>query len=150
MQHGCKQNNKLPSLPRKFLELIPEESLTNFPLLVKNLFASEIPKLQLPGWLVHFSKIREKLAHRKFICSKEVHNTILEGFSAKDYSKTGGSVQNTGTVNRSLDYGNSGQSIRPIKKWNDTTHPRPIPEEYSPGEKEVWGKSSKYKLKNPQ
>ena len=44
-----------------------------------------------------------------FICSKGVCDIILETSSTKDYSKTGGNVQNTGIVNRSGDYGNAGQ-----------------------------------------
>ena len=44
-----------------------------------------------------------------FISSKEVRNIFLESSSAKDYSKTGENVQNTGIVNRSGDYGNAGQ-----------------------------------------
>ena len=44
-----------------------------------------------------------------FICSKGVHDTIFEGSSAKDYSRTGDSVQDTEIVNRSGDYGSAGQ-----------------------------------------
>ena len=51
-----------------------------------------------------------------FICSKRLRDTIIESSSAKNYSKTGDSVQNTGFVNRSEDYGNAGQ--RSHKKVN--------------------------------
>ena len=43
------------------------------------------------------------------ICIKVVHDTILEDSSAKDYSQTDDSVQDTDIVNRSGDYGNAGQ-----------------------------------------
>ena len=54
-------DQNLAPLSRKFLELIPEESLTNVHPLVKNLFAGKIPNLQLVGRLVHFRKNWEKL-----------------------------------------------------------------------------------------
>ena len=43
------------------------------------------------------------------ICRKRVHDTILESYSAKDYSKTGDSFQNTGIVNRLENFENAGQ-----------------------------------------
>ena len=82
-----------------------------------------------------------------YICSKEVDDTILENSSAKDYSKTEDSVQNTGIVNRSGSYENSGQSSH---KKGRISCPRSMPEQYSPGVKEGWGKSSIYKLKSTQ
>ena len=51
-----------------------------------------------------------------FICSKGVCDIILETSSTKDYSKTGGNVQNTGIVNRSGDYGNAGQKSHKKKR----------------------------------
>ena len=105
-------DQKLAPLPRKFRELILEESLTNVHLLVKNLFTGKIPNLQLTGRLAHF-RVQQELANidprlENFIYSKGVHNTILESSSAKEHSKTGDNVQTTGTVNKSGDYGNAG------------------------------------------
>ena len=54
---------------RKFPELIPEESLTNVPPLVKRLFTGKIPNLQLAGRLAHFSKNWEKLTQDQEILS---------------------------------------------------------------------------------
>ena len=120
-------DQNLSPLSRKFLELIPEESLTNVHPLVKNLFAGKIPNLQLVGRLVHFRKNWEKLTQDQeiFACSKGARDTILENSSTKDYPKAGINVQNTGIVNRSGDYGNAGQRNH---KKSGTSIPRSIPE----------------------
>ena len=57
-----------------------------------------------------FQQELEKIDPRSinFIYSKSVRVSTLESFSAKGYSND--TVQNTGIVNRSRDYGNAGQS----------------------------------------
>ena len=53
-------NQKLAPFSRKFPELIPEESLANVHLLVKNLFIGKIPNMQVTGRLANSSKSWEK------------------------------------------------------------------------------------------
>ena len=100
-------DQNLAPLSRKFPELIPEESLTNVHPVVKTWFTGKIPNLQLAGRLAHFSKNWKKLTQDQEVLS--VVKGYVTPFSAKDYSKTGGNVQNTGIVNRSGDYSNAGQ-----------------------------------------
>ena len=80
VQFGEKQNNngtvmsqvskvldqKLAPLSRKFLELIPEESLTNVRPLIKNLFTGKNLNLQLAGRLAHFRTGKNSPKIRKF------------------------------------------------------------------------------------
>ena len=54
-------DQSLAPLSRKFLELSPEESLTNVNSLVKYLFPKKISNLQLAGRLAHFSMNWKKL-----------------------------------------------------------------------------------------
>ena len=109
--HLCPE--KTTSVPRKIPEFIPEEFLTFFHSLLKNLFTGKFPNLHLPGGLAHVSKNWKKLTQDQEILSavKWVRGTILESSSAKDYSKTDDNFQNTGIVNISGDYGNAGQRI---------------------------------------
>ena len=109
--HLCPE--KSTSVSRKIPEFIPEEFLTFFHSLLKNLFTGKFPNLHLPGRLAHVSKNWKKLTQDHEIVStlKWVRDTILESSGAKDYSKTGDNFQNTGIVNISGDYGNAGQRI---------------------------------------
>ena len=137
----------LAPLSRKFPELISEESLTNVhPFSKKSVFRKN-PKLAVGRKISSFQQEPGKIDPRPghFICSKRVRDTILEGSSAKGSSRTGDNAQNTGIVNRSEDYGNDGQRSH---KKTGTSIPRSIPEQYSAGKKEGWGKSPLYKLKS--
>ena len=131
-------DQKLAPLFRKFPELIPDESLTNVHPLV---FSEEFVYRKNPK-----AAVGRKIDPRSgnFICSKGIRDTILESSSAKDYSKIGDNAQNTGIVNRPGDYRNAGQRSHNKSEMSFT---RSISEQYSPGKKEGWGKSS-YKL-NP-
>ena len=77
----------------------------------KNLVHRKNPKLAIGRKISSFQQELAKINPRSgnFICSKGVRDIILENFSAKNYSKRGGNVQNTGIVNRSGDYENAGQ-----------------------------------------
>ena len=137
----------LAPLSRKFPELISEESLTNVhPFSKKSVFRKN-PKLAVGRKISSFQQEPGKIDPRPghFICSKRVRDTILEGSSAKGSSRTGDNAQNTGIVNRSEDYGNDGQRSH---KKTGASIPRSIPEQYSAGKKEGWGKSPLYKLKS--
>ena len=137
----------LAPLSRKFPELISEESLTNVhPFSKKSVFRKN-PKLAVGRKISSFQQEPGKIDPRSghFICSKRVRDTILEGSSAKGSSRTGDNAQNTGIVNRSEDYGNDGQRSH---KKTGTSIPRSIPEQYSAGKKEGWGRSPLYELKS--
>ena len=113
--------------------MIPDESLTNVHPLV---FSEEFVYRKNPK-----AAVGRKIDPRSgnFICSKGIRDTILESSSAKDYSKIGDNAQNTGIVNRSEDYRNAGQRSHNKSEMSFT---RSISEQYSPGKKEGWGKSS--------
>ena len=95
-------------------KVIREESLTKVHPLRKNLLTGKIPNLQLAGRLALSAKFGKNWPTPRsgnFICGKVVRESILESFSAKDYSKTGDSIQNTGIAIGSGDYGLAGQRI---------------------------------------
>ena len=73
-------DQKLAPSSRKCPELIPEESLTNFHPLVKNLFTGKIQNLRLAGRLAHFNNNWEKLTQDEEISSvvKEYMITFLK------------------------------------------------------------------------
>ena len=59
-------DQKLACLPRKFLELIPEESITNVRPLGKNLFTGKTLNQQLAGRLAHFRTRKNSPKIKKF------------------------------------------------------------------------------------
>ena len=65
--HLCPE--KSTSVSRKTPEFIPEEFLTFFHSLLKNLFAGKFPNLDLPGRLAHVSKNWKKLTQDHEIVS---------------------------------------------------------------------------------
>ena len=56
------------------------------------------PKSAISSFQQKLGKIDPRSGN--FVCSKGVRDTILESSSAKEHSKTGENVQNTGIVNK--------------------------------------------------
>ena len=112
--------NKTGSLVRKISRTDSRRVSNKCSPFSKKFVCRENPKPEIGRETSSFQQELGKVDLRSgnFICCKGVHNTILESSSAKNYSKTGDIIQNTGLVDGSRDYENAGQTSHKKVKYH--------------------------------
>ena len=147
-QVGKVLDQELAPLSRNFPDLILEASLTNAHAFVKNFFTRKIPNLQLAGRLAYFRKNWKKLTQDQGILS------IVKGYVIPFLKvPVPSTIPHQMAVSKTQELLIDQENMEMLDKGaikSGISNPTTIPEQYSAGKKEKWGKSFMYKLKSPQ